>query len=63
MPQVLAERMRKGLNERGTLGVLRRGTQALNSTNIREMLLHILLGPGQLYETLRDKARLEGASM
>ncbi|CAK7014826.1 MAG: hypothetical protein DELT_02214 [Desulfovibrio sp.] len=31
-------------------------TQALNSERIRDGLRHILLGPAQLYEALRDKA-------
>ena len=31
-------------------------TQALNSERIREGLLHILLGPAQLYEALRSKS-------
>ena len=30
-------------------------TQALNSERIREGLKDILLGPGQLYESLRDR--------
>ncbi len=31
--------------------------QALNSTRVRDALLDILLGPGQLYEALRDRER------
>jgi len=31
-------------------------TQALNSTLVREGLLDILLGPGQLYQALRAKS-------
>ena len=32
------------------------GTQALNSERVREALIDILLGPGQLYEALRQRA-------
>ncbi len=35
-------------------------TQALNSDRVRSGLMHVLLGPGQLYESLRDSAGRQG---
>lgn len=35
-------------------------TQALNSARVREALLDVLLGPGQLYEALRARSAAPG---